>query len=313
MTKSSIKHKKRRIFKVTRSNRRKYSTKTTSHSMDVDSSPITTSHSMDVDSSPITTSHIMDIDYSSPSSCTKLNIGFLIMGHGGLINYVTPNTGILETFKNPDNVNRTEIVAIRFSSLPNLTSNQQQQNADEYLTNTKRADDILIKGLNDHYLYYLKKYYPLNKTDVYKKEEVIKMRKAADILGKKYDNHFFRKATVTTKMAQKIYSGITREDIPYFHSDFNKHNILGPFVKIYSIKAENTELLNIGESIPIYNIPNNITLTDIIHQVTAYVFSDNLLHKGINPNYKIGKKININVVDLACNTTIGAPMIGFIE
>jgi hypothetical protein len=234
------------------------------------------------------------------------------MGHGGVINYQSPTTGRIETFKNPENVKSTEIIGMRFSSLLNLTSTSHQEAVVEYLASHKDTNNDFINFLNQSYLKFLKIYSP-DKTDLSKVEEFIKTKKSTQILGKKYNNIFISKKRISSKTAQKMYKGISDKDRLYFHSDFTKHNIQGPFVKIYSIIANDTELLYRGETIPIYNIPNNITLTNIINIVTTYIFSDNLSYKGISKFYQTGKKISINVVDLTCNSTTGHPIIGFIE
>lgn len=227
-----------------------------------------------------------------------LTISIIIMGHGGIKNEVP-----IETFKTPHNVLHTNIMGMRYAGINNLVNRQYEENVDKSLASKDFQIDKLIDSLNKSFAIFLEEH-----KDVKKRVELIRRKHN---IG---DNFFGIKSNYTKRNAQKFYQGITEEEEKhnYRHSELKK---AGPLVKIYSIVvAGRTELLKKGETITVDNLPQNITLTEVIDQVTEFVLSNKrFVPSSDEKEFYTNARLEVNIVDLTCNYTKEYPLIGFIE
>ena len=227
-----------------------------------------------------------------------LTISFIIMGHGGIKNEVP-----IETFKIPRNVFHTNIMGMRYAGVNNLVNRQYEENIEKSLAGKNMNIDKLIGFLNKSFGIFLEEHKDI-------KERVELIRKKHNI-----GNNFFGiKSNYTKRNAQKFYQGITEkeEQNNYRHSELKR---VGPLVKIYSIiVAGQTELLKKGESITLDNLSQNITLTEVINQVTEFVLSNRrFVPSSDKKDFYTSENLEVNLVDLTCNYTKEHPLIGFIE
>lgn len=242
-----------------------------------------------------------------------LTISFVIIGHGGV-----ENTLPIKTFKLPRHVpmGQINILGLRYSGLLNLVTKEYDESIDKYLSNNKNRDIIkLIKRLNDDFTLFLRGAIKSDSEELKKIIEEFRKRieRLKTIIPNIEEKYFGTKLNYGKKNAQKIYQGVSQDEIDKKVRHFELTTV-GPLVKIYSILKGGEEILKDGQTILVTGLKENITLTEIIDEAIKQFSKEKGIISDIEKDIFLKQlNININIVDLTCNFTDAHPNIGFIE
>jgi len=249
---------------------------------------------------------------------TKIEISFIIIGHGGI---PSSSNGEVPQFKLPENVSQTNVLGLRYAGFLNYGNVDFKKEIykilqeNEILHNEKNLKKFL-KNYNKFYIHIL------NQQSVKGVYDFQNERNANilvnDALSKKnirlHGDYIGIRYNYGTTRSQKIYTGKNPGELPIqSHPEEIEER---PLVKIFSIKVDDQEILRnidyhhiLNHEILVDDIKNGVTLTEIIeHAVkkTMHVFPE----LDAFPD----KKIVVNVIDISCNSTMNRdyPTIEFI-